>query len=130
MIGAPTFIARSMTLQIFSAYASDSDPPKTVKSWLKTKTSRPSIVAVAGDDAVAEDVISASPNSRARWVTNASSSTNDPGSSSRSSRSRAVSLPQACCRSIRDGAAARAATRRASARGASSRSSFVDTGRH
>ena len=44
MIGAPTFIARSMTLQIFSAYASDSDPPKTVKSWLKTKTSRPSMV--------------------------------------------------------------------------------------
>ena len=55
MIGAPTFIARSMTLQIFSAYASDSDPPKTVKSWLKTNTSRPSIVAVAGDDAVAEE---------------------------------------------------------------------------
>ena len=44
MIGAPTFIARSMTLQIFSACASDSEPPKTVKSWLKTKTSRPSIV--------------------------------------------------------------------------------------
>ena len=55
MIGAPTFIARSMTLQIFSAYASDSEPPKTVKSWLKTKTVRPSIVAVAGDDAVAEE---------------------------------------------------------------------------
>ena len=44
MIGAPTFIARSMILQIFSAYASDSDPPNTVKSWLKTKTSRPSMV--------------------------------------------------------------------------------------
>ena len=44
MTGAPTFIARSMTLQIFSAYASDSEPPNTVKSWLKTKTSRPSIV--------------------------------------------------------------------------------------
>ena len=44
MTGAPTFIARSMILQIFSAYASDSEPPKTVKSWLKTKTSRPSIV--------------------------------------------------------------------------------------
>ena len=42
--GAPTFIARSMTFTIFSAYASDSEPPKTVKSWLKTKTSRPSIV--------------------------------------------------------------------------------------
>ena len=44
MTGAPTFIARSMTLQIFSAYASDRDPPKTVKSWLNTNTSRPSIV--------------------------------------------------------------------------------------
>ncbi len=43
MIGAPTFIARSMTLQIFSAYASDSEPPNTVKSWLKTNTVRPSI---------------------------------------------------------------------------------------
>ncbi len=44
MIGAPIFIARSMTLQIFAAYASDRDPPKTVKSWLKTTTVRPSIV--------------------------------------------------------------------------------------
>ena len=43
-----------MTLQIFSAYASDSEPPKTVKSWLKTKTSRPSIVPVSGHDAIAE----------------------------------------------------------------------------
>ena len=43
MIGAPTFIARSMTLQIFSAYASDREPPKTVKSWLKTNTVLPSI---------------------------------------------------------------------------------------
>jgi hypothetical protein len=43
MIGAPTFIARSMILQILAAYASDSEPPKTVKSWLKTNTVRPSI---------------------------------------------------------------------------------------
>ena len=55
MIGAPTFIARSMTLQIFSAYASDSEPPKTVKSWLKTKTQPAVDRPVAGDDAVAED---------------------------------------------------------------------------
>ena len=34
MIGAPFSIARSMTLQIFSACASDREPPKTVKSWL------------------------------------------------------------------------------------------------
>ena len=39
--GAPTLIAWSMILQIFSACASLSEPPKTVKSWLKTKTNRP-----------------------------------------------------------------------------------------
>ena len=42
--GAPTFIAWSMILQIFSAWGSDSDPPKTVKSWLYTKTVRPLMV--------------------------------------------------------------------------------------
>ena len=36
MIGAPFWTARSMTLQILSALDSDSDPPKTVKSWAKT----------------------------------------------------------------------------------------------
>ena len=44
MTGAPTFIAWSITLQIFSAWASESAPPKTVKSWLKTKTRRPLIM--------------------------------------------------------------------------------------
>ena len=42
--GAPTFAARSMTLHIFSAITSPSEPPKTVKSWLKTNIGRPSIV--------------------------------------------------------------------------------------
>ena len=42
--GQPYFAARSMTLQIFSAKTSDSDPPKTVKSWLKRKIRRPSTV--------------------------------------------------------------------------------------
>ena len=42
--GAPTLAARSMTLTIFSAITSPSEPPKTVKSWEKTKTVRPSIV--------------------------------------------------------------------------------------
>ena len=42
--GAPTFIAWSITLQIFSAWASDSAPPNTVKSWLKTNTRRPLIM--------------------------------------------------------------------------------------
>ena len=40
--GAPIFIARSMTLQIFRAFVSERLPPKTVKSWAKTHTGRPS----------------------------------------------------------------------------------------
>jgi hypothetical protein len=42
--GQPYLRARSITLQIFSANASDSDPPKIVKSCEKTKTLRPKIV--------------------------------------------------------------------------------------
>ena len=40
----PNFAARSITLQIFSANTSLSEPPKTVKSWEKTNTLRPKIV--------------------------------------------------------------------------------------
>ncbi len=40
-MGAPAFIARSITLQIFRACASASDPPKTVKSCAKMKIVRP-----------------------------------------------------------------------------------------
>jgi hypothetical protein len=42
--GAPTLIAWSITLQIFSACASLNAPPNTVKSWLNTNTSRPLIM--------------------------------------------------------------------------------------
>ena len=42
--GAPTRIAWSMILQIFSAWASERAPPKTVKSWLNTNTGRPLMV--------------------------------------------------------------------------------------
>jgi hypothetical protein len=38
MTGQPVFIARSMTLTIFSPYTSPSAPPKTVTSWLNTQT--------------------------------------------------------------------------------------------
>ncbi len=34
--GAPLRTAWSMILQIFSAYASEREPPYTVKSWAKT----------------------------------------------------------------------------------------------
>ena len=47
MTGAPTFIARSMILQILAALVSDSDPPKTVKSWAKTNTSAALDAAIA-----------------------------------------------------------------------------------
>ena len=40
-------------MQIFSANTSLSEPPKTVKSCEKTKTLRPKIGPVAGDDRVA-----------------------------------------------------------------------------
>ena len=33
--GAPFSTARSMTLQILAALVSESEPPKTVKSWAK-----------------------------------------------------------------------------------------------
>jgi hypothetical protein len=42
--GQPNFNARSITLQIFSAKTSLSEPPKTVKSWEKRKTLRPKTV--------------------------------------------------------------------------------------
>ena len=42
--GQPILAARSMILHIFSAITSPSEPPKTVKSWEKTHTRRPSIV--------------------------------------------------------------------------------------
>ena len=54
IIGEPVRTARSITLQIFSANASPSEPPSTVKSCEKRKTCRPSIVARPGDHAVAE----------------------------------------------------------------------------
>jgi hypothetical protein len=46
------------------------------------------------------------PNSVERCSTNMSNSSNEPLSSSSSMRSRAVSLPRACCASIRFSAAA------------------------
>ena len=33
--GAPIFMARSITLQIFRAFVSERLPPNTVKSWAK-----------------------------------------------------------------------------------------------
>ncbi len=86
-----------MILQIFSACASESEPPNTVKSWANTYTSRPSIRPYPVTTPSPSTFWSANPKSVARCVTKRSSSTNVPGSSSTSRRSRAVILPFSCC---------------------------------
>ncbi len=103
MTGAPTFIAMSMTLQIFSAKVSDSEPPNTVKSCANTKTGRPSTRPWPVTTPSPGMRFSSIPKSVLRWTTSASSSSNEPGSSSASIRSRAVSLPASCCFSMRSG---------------------------
>ena len=128
MIGAPTFIARSMTLtdllgvRLRQRSAEDGEV-------LAEDEDEPAVDAsVAGDDAVAEDTrCSSSPKSLARCVTNASSSTND---ARRRAGGPVARAPSAC----RGRAAARSASRphrgappRASARRRATRSSFVGT---
>ena len=93
MSGAPTDSARSITLWIFSANTSPSAPPKTVKSCENTNTLRPSMVPQPVTTPSVSGRLFSMPKPWARWRASMSSSTNDPGSSSRSSRSRAVSLP-------------------------------------
>ena len=95
--GQPILAARSMIFTIFSAITSPSEPPKTVKSWLKTQTRRPSIVPWPVTTASPQGRFFSIPNSFVRWRTKVSSSWKEPGSSSFSIRSRAVYLPLACC---------------------------------
>src|SRR5947208_2761016 len=97
MTGQPILAARSISLHIFSPMTSPSEPPKTVKSWLKTHTRRPSIVPWPVTTASPQGRLRPIPNSDVRWRTNVSSSWKDPGSSSFSMRSRAVYLPRSCC---------------------------------
>src|SRR5262245_20848865 len=101
MMGAPFWTARSITLQILSALDSEREPPKTVKSWAKTYTDRPAIVPAPHTTPSPGTCVLSIPKSRLRCVTNGSSSRKEPGSSSSSTRSCAVSLPSACCLSTR-----------------------------
>src|ERR1700722_18219994 len=96
-IGDPSFIARSMIFTIFAALVSDNEPPKTVKSWAKANTCRPSTVPCPATTPSPGTICSSMPKSRQRWVTSLSTSSKVPGSNSSSIRSRAVSLPAACC---------------------------------
>ncbi len=123
---APASMARSITLQIFSACASDSEPPNTVKSCAYAKTSRPSIRPNPVTTPSPRYRCASRPKSLARWVTSASSSAKVFSSKSRSTRSRAVSLPRACCCSIRRSPPPRSASARSCANRACL--SAVDTG--
>ncbi len=99
--GTPVFIARSMILQIFRAYVSESEPPKTVKSCAKTNTGRPWMRPEPVTTPSPGMRCSAMPKSWVWWTTKRSSSRKEPGSSRSSSRSRAVFLPALCWRRMR-----------------------------
>ena len=99
--GTPTLIACSIILTIFRACAADRDPPKTVKSWLNTKTFFPSTVPWPVITPSPGTFCSAMPNSLQSCSTNMSHSSNEPASRNTSIRSRAVNLPFACCESMR-----------------------------
>src|SRR5919106_4923212 len=90
-----------MILQIFSACASESEPPNTVKSWLNTNARRPLMVPEPVTTPSPGMRCSAMPNSVQRCSTNMSISSNEPGSSRSSRRSRADNLPRLCCAAIR-----------------------------
>src|SRR5574341_1286789 len=99
MQGTPIRRASSCTLQIFSATTSPSDPPKTVKSCAYTHTRRPSMVPWPVTTPSPGTFLRSMPKSVLRCTANMSVSLNEPGSSSASTRSLAVSLPLACCAS-------------------------------
>jgi hypothetical protein len=98
MTGAPTFMAMSMTLQIFCAWRSLSEPPNTVKSCAKTKTSRPLIVPDPVTTPSPGTFCSAMPKSVALCSTNMSYSSKLSESSSTVSRSRASAAPSCAAR--------------------------------
>src|SRR3979490_2166879 len=101
MIGARAFIAMSWILTIFCAWVSESDPPNTVKSLAKTNVLRPLTVPQPVMTPSPGTLVFSMPNSTERCSTNMSNSSNEPLSSRSSMRSRAVSLPRACCASMR-----------------------------
>ncbi len=101
MIGARILSAMSWTLMIFWACASESDPPKTVKSFENTKTARPLMVPQPVMTPSPGIFCFSIPKSIERCCTNMSNSSNDPESRRSSMRSRAVSLPRLCCAATR-----------------------------
>ena len=98
--GAPFCMAISMTLHIFCAMVSDSEPPFTVKSCAYTYTNLPSIVAEPATTPSPGYCFFSMPKLWQRCSLNMSYSSKLPLSTSMSIRSRAVYFPRACCLSI------------------------------
>ena len=100
MQGAPVFIARSITLHIFSAIVIERLPPLTVKSCAKMKTKRPLIVPEPATTPSPKYCFLSMPKSWQRWSLNISISSKEPLSNSSAIRSRAVYFPFSCCLSM------------------------------
>ena len=113
--GQPTRAARSIILQIFSPITSPSEPPKTVKSWLKTQTWRPSIVPCPVIDRVRERPACAPSRSRS---CGGGRSDRAPGRSRGRAASRCARAP---CTSPSRAASRRPGPRRAPPRAAAPR---------
>ena len=100
MHGIPSERAVRMPLAIFSAWALPTAPASTVRSWANRYTGRPSTRAKPHTTPSVGCRRSAMPKS-VHWVSaSMNSSVKLPGSTSRSIRSRAVSLPSPCCLSM------------------------------
>src|SRR4030042_303380 len=80
--GAPIFTARSMTLQILRGFVSGRLPPKTVKSWAKTYTRRPSTRPKPETTPSPGTFCPAMPKSRQRGSTSLASPSKVPSASS------------------------------------------------
>ena len=89
-----------MTLQIFWAWVKERLPPNTVKSWAKTYTPRPLTLPNPDTTPSPGILVFSMPKSVQRCSTNLSISSNEPSSSSSSTRSRAVIFPALWCLAI------------------------------
>src|ERR1039457_1057922 len=99
--GEPVFSEDVMVSAILPACTSPAEPPATVKSWLATCTSRPSIRPLPVTTPSAGRSLPSMPNKRPLCLANRPASRKDFRSRSRARRSRADSLPDLCCFSRR-----------------------------
>ena len=100
-MGSPLLVAASSRRPTFIAWTSENEPPSTVKSCAKMAMRRPSTRPNPVTTPSPACRLFSSPKPAWRCSTYGASSSNESASSMRLMRSRAVSLPRACCASIR-----------------------------